>query len=598
MSRTVRVGISIAALALCIQAPGASARTTLASHGRTRYVIAVDPAASPTVSHAAQELAADLNQMTGATFQVVTTKPKGRAIYVGSAPFLPLSLQNIQLGGLPAEGFVIQSAGSNILLAGNDDRGTMYAVYTFLENNLGVRWYAPDATVLPRHDTVTLPDLHDQEAPAFDYRDTDEHIVSTSAAWDAHLKLDGTSVPDNEDTGGVNRLFNGAENFYQLMPPSKYFATHPEYYSLINGQRRSAGDSQLCLTNPDVLKIVTAALVAEAKANPKELVLGLSPNDAGDGSCQCDNCKASDAKYGAPSGTLLHFVNEVAAGVQAALPGRKIWVETLAYQYTQKAPNPGTIAPASNVLVCLAPIFADDGHPLATGTQNQKSNQALLAWSKVAPGHLQVWHYVTNFANYLQPYPDWDELAADMPYYLANGVSGMFCEGDYNSEGDLLPMRTWVMAHLFWNPHQDVWKLIKDYTDGYYGAAGPDVYQYLKTLDNRLQQPGVNLHLYDPPTAGYLDAATLKTADQLFDHALTVATTPEIKDRLERARLGLRYVELMQTAPTANSAADEKAAYRDRLARFVDDLHRFNITYTSEGRPTADWVAAMQKRAE
>ena len=38
------------------------------------------------------------------------------------------------------------------------------------------------------------------------------------------------------------------------MPPSEFYKKHPEYYSLINNKRIHE-HAQLCLTNPDVLKI-------------------------------------------------------------------------------------------------------------------------------------------------------------------------------------------------------------------------------------------------------------------------------------------------------------------------------------------------------
>ena len=85
--------------------------------------------------------------------------------------------------------------------------------------------------------------------------------------------------------------------------------------------------------------MVVDALVAEAKAHPQELTLGLSPNDAPGGNCECDACRAADAKFGSPAGTLVDFVNKVATAVQAALPDRKIWVETLAYQYHGEGPD-------------------------------------------------------------------------------------------------------------------------------------------------------------------------------------------------------------------------------------------------------------------
>ena len=592
----IRLLLSGVSLFLSINSTSASG-LVLANDNRSSYSIVIAPDASPTVKHAAQELADDLKQISGATLQVLNEKPSGPAIFVGASPFLPSSFRKVRLDTFAEESFVVRTDRRNLYLAGHGDRGTLYAVYSLLEDHLGVRWYAPDATVLPPQNMVRVSDLNETHSPAFSYRDTDESIVFGNAQWDAHLMLNGVSVPDQSDLGGINRLFNGAENFYELVPPSRYFADHPDYYSLVDGKRKCSSDSQLCLSNPGVFKVVVDALVAEAKANPKELTLGLSPNDAPDGSCECDACRAANARFGSPAGTLLDFVNKVAAAVQAALPDRKIWVETLAYQYTEKAPTPGTIAPAGNVLVCLAPIYACDGHPLASDPQNEKSNEALITWNKVAPGHLQIWHYVTNFAHYLQPYPDWDELGADMAYYRANGVSGMFCEGDYQGNCELQTMRTWVMAHLFWNPRQDVWVLVRDFCDGYYGKAGTDIYAYLRLFHDRLQQPGVHLHLYDPPTSELFSAEVLKQANDLFDHAEATAESPEVKSRVQEARMGIRYIMLASHLPGKNATDAEREAFRDRLVPFIADLGRFKIASLSEGHNADEWIKQMEAAA-
>jgi len=588
----------LAGVSLLLSITSASAAgLVLADHGQSRYTIVIAPEASATVRHAAQELADDLKQISGAALPVMSQKPRGLAIFVGAGPFLPSSFSQVRLDTLAEEAFVIRTDGGDVYLAGHDDRGTLYAVYSFLEDHLGARWYAPDATVLRPQDVVRVPDLNETQAPAFSYRNTDEAMVFGNGQWDAHLKLNGVNVPDQAELGGINRLFNGAENFYSLVPPNRYFADHPDYYSLVGGRRKSSPDSQLCLSSPGVFKVVVDALVAEAKANPKELTLGLSPNDAEHGNCECDACRAADAKFGSPAGTLLDFVNKVATAVQAALPDRKIWVETLAYQYTEKAPTPGAIAPANNVLVCLAPIYACDGHPLASDPQNKTSKEALLAWKKVAPGHLQIWHYVVNFAHYVQPYPDWDELGADMAYYRDNGVSGMFCEGDYQGNCDLQAMHTWVMAHLFWNPRQDVWGLVRDFSDGYYGKAGADIYAYLRLFHDRLQQPNVHLHLYDPPTSPLFTAELLKSASDLFDHAEAAAETLEVKRRVQEARMGIRYIELATHVPGKNATAAERDAFRARLDPFIADIGRFKIASLSEGHNAGEWIKEMKAAA-
>jgi hypothetical protein len=589
---------SLALAILCLTTtPTVAAPLALADHGESRYSIVIAPHASATVQHAAHELADDLKQMSGVELPVVSEKPRGPAIFVGPSEWLPASFRKVKLDTLADEAFVIRTDRRNLFLAGHGDRGTLYAVYSFMEDHLGVRWYGPDATVLPLQSEVTIPKLDETQTPGFSYRNTDEIIVSGNVQWDAHLKLNGVNMPDQADLGGINRLFNGAENFYDLVPPSHYFADHPEYYSLVKGKRSSTPYSQLCLSNPDVFKLIVEALLAQAKANPKLLTLGLSPNDARDGSCQCDLCQAANAKFGSPAGTLLDFVNKVAAAVQTALPERKIWVETLAYQYTEKAPTPGAIAPASNVLVCLAPIYACDGHPLATDPQNKVSNEALLAWEKIAPGHLQIWHYAVNFAHYPQPYPDWDELGADMEYYRDNGVSGMYCEADSAGNCDMQVMRTWVMAHLFWNPRQDVWGLVRDFCDGYYGKAGPAMYASQRLFHDQLQKPDVHLHLYDPPTSPLFSADLLASANMIFDQAEAAADNPEIKNRVQEARMGIRYVDVATHVPAKDAPTSEREAYKARLESFIADLGRFKITSLSEGHKADEWIKEMRTKA-
>jgi len=49
----------------------------------------------------------------------------------------------VDLPAFGGEEYAIHSAGRRLLLAGGRPRGTLYAVYRFLQDNLGVRWYTP-----------------------------------------------------------------------------------------------------------------------------------------------------------------------------------------------------------------------------------------------------------------------------------------------------------------------------------------------------------------------------------------------------------------------------------------------------------------------
>ena len=179
---------------------------------------------------------------------------------------------------------------------------------------------------------------------------------------------------------------------FSLVPPEKYFDTHPEYYALMAGKR---GKTQLCLTNPDVLKITIEELGKKMKEKPGAKYWSVSQMDTY-GSCECNACKAIDDREGSPSGTMIEFINKVAA----AFPDKVI--STLAYQYTRTAPK--KIKPASNVNIMLCTIECDRNKPIDSDTSKGSFYCDLRDWSKISDNIL-VWDYVIQFTNMIAPFP-------------------------------------------------------------------------------------------------------------------------------------------------------------------------------------------------
>jgi len=75
---------------------------------------------------------------------------------------------------LEPDGFVIRNSGTHIILAGGAHKGTLYAVYTFLEKYLGCRFFAPDAEIVPVNKEIILPGINYSGQPAF--RDREVYI--------------------------------------------------------------------------------------------------------------------------------------------------------------------------------------------------------------------------------------------------------------------------------------------------------------------------------------------------------------------------------------------------------------------------------------
>ena len=66
---------------------------------------------------------------------------------------------------------MIRTDGPNLVIAGGKLRGTLYGVYSFLEDTAGCRWYTPAVSRIPSQQTLSIGDLDIAWKPHFEYRD-------------------------------------------------------------------------------------------------------------------------------------------------------------------------------------------------------------------------------------------------------------------------------------------------------------------------------------------------------------------------------------------------------------------------------------------
>ena len=140
-----------------------------------RYIIFQQNGATLPEQAAVRELAAYLQLITGATFHTQVAAddnvPEG-AIIVGPGPVAEALLPEDALDKLEPEEFLIHTKGQRLLLAGGRPRGTLYAIYHFLQEQCGVRWWTPWATTIPHHASdLRVPALIAAVGPAFEYRE-------------------------------------------------------------------------------------------------------------------------------------------------------------------------------------------------------------------------------------------------------------------------------------------------------------------------------------------------------------------------------------------------------------------------------------------
>ncbi len=522
--------------------------------------------------------------MSGARLPIVEDGPeaRGKLVFVGNSRAAARRKFNAPSGALGAEGFVLKTAGDSVFIAGGRRRGTMYGVYTFLER-LGCRWFTSEVSRIPKMRTITVEPLDETQKPAFEYR---EPFITEAfdKDWAARNKVNGSHMRLDESTGGRVEYFPFVHSFYQMIPPEKHFQAHPEYFSLIDGKRR-VERGQLCLTNPGVLRLGVEAVLEWIRQHPEATIYSVSQNDW-DGWCECDNCRRVEREEGGRhSGPILRFVNALAAEVGKKHPEKLI--DTLAYLYSEAPPR--RARPRPNVRIRLCPIGVCQAHPYEKCPYNAYFVNNLRAWSKITD-RLYVWHYNTNFSNYLLPFPDFDELAADIPMYRRHGVVGLFLQGAYppGGGGEMGELRAYVSARLLWDTTADPEKAVNEFLEEVYGPAAPAMRSFFDLMHQLVRTPpageGQHIWIRHPPR---LSGERIAQAQDLFRQAEAAAGNEAVLQRVHKARLSLDAVEVMH----ARRFVIQDGMYtpvdldglRQRYRQFMTGLRRFGVTSITEG---------------
>ncbi len=566
-------------------ATASGASITLAANGQSAYRIVIASNSIPAERYAAEELQGYLAKMTGARLAIVTDaeRPNSREILLGDSAHLRKLGTGIDCARIGTDGFTLRTEHGRLIIAGQRPRGTLYGVYSFLEEKLGVRWFTPELEVVPHRDRLALAPLDETQVPPLEYREVFWTEIMRDADFAARHRLNGNHYKLTEKHGGRFVVYYPFVHSLDALIPRELYQDHPEYFPLIDGKRVD-GYVQRCLANPEVVKLAIARVRQWIKEHPEATIISVSQNDTGKW-CQCDQCKAFDEAEGSPAASMIRFVNTIAADIERDFPNVRI--DTLAYQYTRKPPK--TLRPRQNVIVRLCSIECCFAHGLGTcsAEENRRFRNDIIAWQPVAP-LLYVWDYTPNFANYQQPFPNFDALQPNVQFFVDHGVKGLFEQGNYSGggNGELGPLRAYVLAKLLWNPTTDPQRHINEFTDAYYGKAALQIRAYLNLLEAQVRDGEAHAHIFDSPKAAYLSTDFLKAADNLFSSAEQVAENDTVRFRVQVAHLPIWYVQLV----TKRVEGEERTRLLNQFLAIARQAHISNI---SEGQSLEDWAKKM-----
>ncbi len=488
----------------------------------TDYRIVRSATADAAVVNAASELAAYLEKITGAALPVVTDDIPAaeHEIIVGITRDANAIVPDIE--ALGEDGYVIRTQVEKLYLLGASGRGTLYAVYDFLERYAGCRFLASYYEKIPHTETLVIPaDTDIREIPVFTVRNTfwadykdDIFCAKRRANGRKFKQIDAAWGGSASWAGGAcHTLMELSE-----MKTDLHFNVEP------------------CLSDEAVYETVLKNVRARLHAHPGARFISVSQNDSdsrGIG-CMCDKCKEKLEKTGSYAGAYIEFVNRIADAIRDEFPD--VMIHTFAYRFTRQAPV--GVKPAPNVTVEMCTIEGCFRHPLnecdAIDDPHLKSDTfpvLLQKWSKLSEV-LSIWDYTTDFAHYSLTFPNFEVLRKNARLFAENNAKYIFEQGAYTTRnGEFCELRGYLFSHLLWNPYlekEEYIRLADEFIDGYYGAGAPFIKEYL-ALAHAVTKDH-HMTVYDHPSVLYPntvetiraeDAEIPLTADAIKDYKNT-----------------------------------------------------------------------------
>lgn len=422
------------------------------------------------------------------------------------------------------DAFLISTQEDNILIVSGGKKGAIYGVIHLLEKYLGCRMYAPNEELIPLKATITLPILCELEKPVNTIR-----IVNGDLTQQNQPYRDWHRLNDHNEEFAKGYYVH---TFNRLVPWEIYFKDHPEYFALMGNKRII---DQLCLTNPDVYDLTIKTLKEEMAKQPEKKLWSVSQGD-NFSFCQCDACSKIIKEEGSAAGPIIHFVNKVAAQFPDKI------ISTLAYQYSRKAPK--YIQPANNVQIMLCTIELNRSKAIEFDSLSVSFLKDITDWGRISQ-NIYLWDYTVNFSHHITPFPNLHTLQKNIQFFTKNKVNAHFQQTNASRGHEFSELKAYLIARLLWNPTINVDSVMTDFLNGYYGAAGMHIQQYITQLTNEIQKTGEWLDIYGHPVAHaktFLSVENIALYNQYFDAAeKAVRNDTVLLNRVKLCRLPLQY---------------------------------------------------------
>jgi hypothetical protein len=500
----------------------------------------------------------------------------GTGLYIGQCE--PSRETDLPDGLLNPETYAIRVRDGNLFFAGRHPTPTYFAVVSFLEDTLGVRWFAPG----PAWEYVpqgTPGELAVEQREVVKVPDTSPRIWSGHAWFDSWKRW---NLRNKTVLSEVIPRRNFQNYLHRVFPPSKYAETHPEYYPLIDGERWIPPEGKRywrpCESNPEVLRLTVEYARRFFDEHPDIDSFSLGMDDISH-LCSCENCRALDPRpdsYEKREFSDRHykFVNAVAREVAKTHPDR--YIGTLIYNIARTPPE-------------TVPRLEDNVFGYITETSalwwepgRKEADHALTReWTKRC-NHLSRYDYygMGTFTPRFYPHT----MAEQIKFDKSLGLEGMYTEV-YTFLPHTAPM-IWALAKLQWDASLDIDDLLNEFYSKMFGRAAGTMSRYFDLLERSWNTPRPGrqgwVHRNIVNQALAISPEAVDEGMALLSQAAEQAETDVIRGRIDTIRAALQY-----------------AGYAIRAYALSEELIRMPIANEQDAQQTLDQaLAVMRSSAE
>ncbi len=626
---------------------GASAQVEIVwvENGAPKAVVLLPDNPEPIAVYAAEELVDHVVRATGVRLDIMserdaTDQPPYR-IYIGAVDAARDA--GIDIDSLALEETIIRTRDDGLFIVGRDGpgdplstgtthAGTLWGVYSLLENELGVRWLWPGemGMVVPAADRVALAPRDERLKPPFVYRvfrqmgrHNDPRRGFSEAGEAAYRKAESIFLRrhrlgrNDDPRPRVGHTFAGWWR--------RFGEAHPEWFAMSPDGTRgpSAADRYnqvaMCVSNADLHEEIVRQWKERRSARPADgrtLSIGEANTWA---RCACPDCKAwdeaqPDMEALAEKGPYVlrahrpinagpryaRFWKTIAEQVHAIDPDAIV----TAYVYMNyfAAPQEDIIFPP-NLALSFVP-WTTWWFPRLDGEQAWVKQQ----WDRWHELGATLW-YRPNFTldGYTMPHIYPRQMADAFQHYAANGSLGSDFDsltGQWATQGPML----YLLLRLQTHPLADIDDLLDEYYRGF-GAAADAVRAYFDywekysmglrtTIDQAKQRHGVSrFNQYARISHELFPLDALAEGRRLLERAagvLTDADNAVYHDRIAFLGDGLTHARLCVEAAALFS--NDEALPEDRRAA-LEALGRFRRSVEDRFVAAYHWPGFQERHS-